>query len=457
MKKYGVGFSLLFFFLPHLKAQETPRYSKNQIHEDIVYFLQNAEEIHPNLYHCISRVQLNRNIDSLLNTLPDSLSVLRTYRAFAETTAFIGEGHTGTNLPKEIKKQLNEGTFQSIPLQVTDYENNYFEANLVTKDTIKKGIKVRAINGIPSKNIFKEIIALKGGLPSFKKISAINYFRFYLTAIGISSPYVIDYEYNGNKYTNNLNSISDKEFNKKITKKTDARSYTFNIIITYGYLNIKSMVNYEQFTRFCDSVFMVIDNQHVQKLVIDLRENGGGNSELGRYLLDYLTDKPYRMAGSSERKVSQQFKDHIEDPEYKQFYGGYEKYLKMPNGSLLELSGTSHKPLDHAHKYHGRLCFLIGAYTFSSANMLAATIKDFKLSTLIGEPTGEPGNDYGELCDVKLPETNFICFTSTTFFARPNNNKSDNQAIIPDYLVKRDSKEQDNCLKFALEWLKPSP
>lgn len=213
------------------------------------------------------------------------------------------------------------------------------------------------------------------------------------------------------------------------------------------------MDNYDRFTKFCDSVFELADNQHINKLMIDLRENGGGNSQLGWYLINYITTTPFRMAGESGRKISQQFKDHI--TRNKAIYGeGSNDILSQPNGSFYKIGSTElSKPENVAHPFKGKVCFLIGPYTFSSANMLAATVKDFKLATLIGEPTGEPGNDYGELCDVKLPNTGYVAFTSTTMWVRPNNNKENNNPIYPDYTVMRSSTGDDNVLQFAIKWL----
>lgn len=215
------------------------------------------------------------------------------------------------------------------------------------------------------------------------------------------------------------------------------------------------MYDYDRFVVFCDSIFKSINQQHITKLIIDLRENGGGNSALGRYLLDYVTNTPYRMAGNSERKVSAQFKEFINKPENKPIYGNdYDEYLKMQIGTYWQVGNDElWKPASHVNKFKGKVCFLIGPYTFSSANMLSATIKDFKLATLIGEPTGEAGNDYGELCNIELPQTGWIAFTSTTAWVRPNNDKTNPNPIFPDYLVEKSQSNEDNVLKFAMKWL----
>src|ERR1700742_1881982 len=123
MKKLTVFCLLLATMISFCYAQDSLKYSKKQVAADINLFMTSAADIHPNLYHDISKQQLANKVDSLIKTLPDSLSELRTYRAFAEATAFINEGHTGINVPKAIRAQRKAGTFKSIPLQVTDYND----------------------------------------------------------------------------------------------------------------------------------------------------------------------------------------------------------------------------------------------------------------------------------------------------------------------------------------------
>jgi hypothetical protein len=438
-------------------GQDSLKFTKAQIAGDITYFIKNASEIHPNLYHSISEKQLINKVDSLVRSLPDSLTEFMTYRTFAEVTALINEGHTGANAPVFVKNQINDGSFNAIPFQAIDYDNATFIGNLMIPGAKLSNLSVLSINGLTAANIFNQMTALKGGLSSFRKVSVIKYFRFYLAAIGIKQPYTIFYkDVNHNTSQVTVGNMRELDYLAEISKPKDARDYTFDVVgNATGYLNFKSMTNYDHFVVFCDSVFQTINQRHIRKLIVDLRENGGGNSALGMYLLNYITQKPYRMAGNSERKVSQQFKDQILKPANRQLYGDtYDEYLKMKNGEFWQVGGNDLvTPNIIKNRFTGSVCFLIGPYTFSSANMLAATIKDYNLAPLIGEPTGEPGNDYGELCTIKLPQTGWITFTSTTYWVRPNNNKTDHNAIIPDFLVKRTSSGGDNVLNYALKFI----
>ena len=437
-----------------VQAQDSIKYSHKQVADDIRFFMSNAAEIHPNLYHDISRQALTDKTDSLIKILPDTLTPVMAYRAFLQTTAFINEGHTSMNTPQVVRAQLKSGRVKYIPIQVNDYRDAHFEATGIATASNLGDVKISAINGQSAKDIFNQMMQLKGGLASFKKVIAVKSFPLFLAAIGVHGPYTVEYTGKGRgKKVALLNGISQAEYIAAMKGAINPEPYTFTVLNKkYGYLNFRSMRNGAQFEKFADSVFKTIDEQKINKLVIDLRENSGGDSGLGDYLLGYVTETPYRMAGGSQLKVSQQFKTFMKTPGLN--YSKPDAYFTMANGTSMNFGGNDlRKPDDRKYKFKGKVCFLIGSFTFSSANMLASTVKDYKLATLVGEPVGEPANDYGELCTINLPNTGFSGFTSTTLWIRPNGNTRDSKPVAPDYLVKANSGAGDKVLEYALEWL----
>lgn len=240
MKKYLAFTIILCIVAIQLNAQDSLKFSRQQVAIDITFFLKNAEAIHPNLYHGITEQQLRKSTDSLLRSLPDSLSEMATFRAFAEATAFINEGHTGSNIPKYIREQIKLGTFQSIPLQIIDYDNSTFKANLISSGLSLKKIDISSINGQSATSIFRKITALKGGLPSFKKVSAINYFRFYSKIIGLKAPYVINYQSQGKAYKIEVDASTEQDYLKLIDKPKLIEDYSYQVINnSIGCINFK--------------------------------------------------------------------------------------------------------------------------------------------------------------------------------------------------------------------------
>ena len=91
---------------------------------------------------------------------------------------------------------------------------------------------------------------------------------------------------------------------------------------------------------------------------------------------------------------------------------------------------------------------LIGPSTFSSANFLADAVKTYNITTLIGTPTGEYTNDFGEQLNFNLDNSESPVFISSTFDIGANGNDAILEPVYPDIEVKTDA------LEYALIWIK---
>ncbi len=131
------------------------------------------------------------------------------------------------------------------------------------------------------------------------------------------------------------------------------------------------------FAEFAEALFAVVDEQNVQRIVVDLRANGGGNSGIIRPFLAGLEERP----------------------------------------ALSE---------------EGRLFAIIGRGTFSSGMWNALDIQE-RGGTLVGEPTGGRPNAYGEVRRFRLPNSGLAVQYSTRYWQRLPG--SDPPSVMPDLPV----------------------
>ena len=122
------------------------------------------------------------------------------------------------------------------------------------------------------------------------------------------------------------------------------------------------------------------------------------------------------------------------------------KYNKtIPNGEINITKEFLNKPyfyditkenspflLDNTiPKFKGKVYVLIGTNTFSAGQVLATTIADNNLATLVGKPTGNKPTGQTGASGFKLPNTKKIIMISYTFMERPNKEKNDENALYP--------------------------
>ena len=113
--------------------------------------------------------------------------------------------------------------------------------------------------------------------------------------------------------------------------------------------------------QWCEQVLGEIDQRKPERVVIDLRRNGGGSSPLIKPLIDGLRER--------------------EDANQK-----------------------------------GKLFVLIGRRTFSSAMMNALEFRERTNAVLLGLPTGGSPNHFGEVRSFTLPHSKWQVFYSTKRF-----------------------------------------
>jgi hypothetical protein len=131
------------------------------------------------------------------------------------------------------------------------------------------------------------------------------------------------------------------------------------------------------FRALCGRLFDVVDAQHAERLVIDLRRNGGGNS---------LVIEPLLWAAAWRGPLQRR----------------------------------------------GGVCVLIGRNTYSSAMMNAIALRKQLGAVLVGEPTGGSPNSYGEVKTLELPYSKLVISYSTKRFELQD---GDARSVEPDLLV----------------------
>ena len=190
-------------------------------------------------------------------------------------------------------------------------------------------------------------------------------------------------------------------------------------------------------------------------MIVDLRDNGGGDSRLSDHFLSYVTRKPYRLQASLKTRVSRPLKQYnrLKDlPWYSKF--GW--FLIPP--SISWTSNIKSKPHNKSETFFdGEVVYLIGPGTFSAANILANAVKDFKLGILIGESTAEPCNEYSDMLNFMLPNTRLVARSSLKYYVRANGDKNSKEGVIPDFIVKPSGRDlsngKDAVMDFAIKLL----
>lgn len=69
-------------------------------------------------------------------------------------------------------------------------------------------------------------------------------------------------------------------------------------------MDFRSFNNPQRMKMFADSMFVTLREKGIKNLIIDLRNNGGGNSMVGDVLFRYISPKPFKQMGKALVRVT---------------------------------------------------------------------------------------------------------------------------------------------------------
>jgi len=448
----------------------------NLYQNDFCILTEKLTETHPNIYHAVGEAQIElekERIKSLLTDVEDDFQAKILYQQFVRN---IKDGHTSLLYFYGIK----EDRFGII---IEKTGNDFYIKNIHTdypEELI--GQKIIQIADLPAMDVYQKIAVVIcsdnvygeektfsnhfANCPSIYKRLGItdNECLTLLTENGTTA--VIRTYANPTFYTpkkEGFTKQSDYHFDYKIKDKIcyfqynscfdqqtadyykDSGMFKGDIL---DYFDKQAKEKGGDFRDFLNRMFYDIDKEEVRHLIIDLRNNSGGNSSLNDQLLCcILEDNQEICCGRVNRKVSslvkecrpEQFSYYMNDKDEKDLPFFF-KSEQLKTNSFMFHDPESSFYFKPSFKFKGQVYLLIGKKTFSSAAMLANVMSDNKLAITIGEATSGKPSHYVDALQFTLPATGTTVQVSYSEFFRPDESKNDEEALYPDYLVLQDIK-----------------
>lgn len=473
----AISMSLEFGYKrPQTHRKVTPEefsreYPVQVLDDDIEFMMQTLEAVHPDLYYYTPRDSILTAKVQLEHSLSKPMTRVEFYPYLAKFVALFGDGHTTAVFPWEEWEAYTEQDNLVFPYDVIKTDAGVTIKNIYQPDSpLQSGDVLLSINHASVDSLFSIFIReISGEKMSFRTSVALRAFRRNLWLHGIRTPFHVKWKshQNGKVMEQTITGIPYQEIlQRRKEKGAGTQYYSFKRLTDdVGYINFRSMVDLSAFKKFLRTTFKDIKQHPIRGLIVDLRENGGGKTQLGEKLLSYITDKPYRFTARMEWKVSRQLKDYLRGYipaglrwlplQYLHPMG--RKIWTTPEGQMAVWEFEPEAPGRNSLRYKGPVCVLIGPHTFSSAMLLAGAIGDFHLATLIGQETGGVPNGFGELYLFDLPHTRLQVGVSTKRFVRANGNAEQKGGVQPDMLVTPKPEDirrgVDTVLEAAKQWV----
>ena len=392
-------------------AQRVPDLSREEKWGgDLKYLFVELPKRHKNLFFKITRQQFDLEIAGLIESVP-KISDSEIKLALRRLTAMIGDPHT----------RISYNVDKTYPITLYQFSDGVFAAATTEEYRGALGAKLikigetdieRAKEAVRPLITFENEWRFKQQFPYYLTDPENLYLLKILPSVD-EGDFTFD-DGNGNQFVVKMRPVSTRGGIKFITPfdappgKTPLYLRNPEQYYWYEYLpDSKTLylhyrrcadIPTQPFNRFAAALLKFMDKNPVERMVIDLRLNGGGNS---------IIFEPLIKALSRRRDVNQT----------------------------------------------GRLFALIGRGTFSSACLNALRLKRETKGILVGEPTGQRPNSYGEVKAMTLPHSKLRVQYSTRYFKTVD---GDPPALAPDIQVELSSSDyasgRDPVLERAISY-----
>ncbi len=207
-----------------------------------------------------------------------------------------------------------------------------------------------------------------------------------------------------------------------------------------------------KFKSFIKKSLKEITTKRSQVLILDIRNNLGGNIDHADFLLRYMIEKPINPHPDVKVKVSGPFKKQM-----KKKVPGFLRWLPVQNldergrkiwaakeGDVISIQQPEPvTPIAAKKRFKGRVIVLVDGLTFSAASYFAETVQHYKLGTLIGKETGSRlGGAFAQAIPVLLRNTSMYIQIPTMIMKFNGIREFMSQGVRPSPLFVRDLKKE---------------
>ena len=213
----------------------------------------------------------------------------------------------------------------------------------------------------------------------------------------------------------------------------------------------------ETFEAFVDDSFRQFKAADTQDLIIDLRNNPGGDNSFSDPMIAWIADEPFRFASRFVVKASARTRSVLESLAEK-WPGGVSAQMldamgQHDNGETFAFEIPVVEPRESG--YAGRVWALVDRHTYSNGTTVAAIIQDYGFGTILGEQTSDLPTSYASSAQFTLPETGIAVTYPKAYFVRPNGDET-LRGVVPDHLFDFpiESAGEDSVLRDVLAFIR---
>ena len=382
--------------------------NKINLIEDFIFVANTIKSTHPLAISGLPH-DFNEYINTVANEFYDKEGLLISLSRF---TALLHDGHTNI----EIEYSLND---LCINLPCVWLQAGLF----VTKNYfgILKGDRIISIANLTVTEVMDKLCEI------------IPHENNYLVKVRATTYPFINYHIFSEFILRNINALNCNTV--EITILRDNQLFKFNLTLERynGFLTFKNNKKFidfwihnnvailkldecrynDEYIKKLNEFFALVKAHNISSIIIDLRDNMGGNARVATEFLRHINIESYYFYGVKVRNSN-------------------ENELNEINSENSQLKNETD---DNVRTFGGNIICLVANKTYSSARIFATVLKDNNIATIVGEPTGGKPCSFGNPLRFETPNYKIKFRVSSRVFIRPDQACQDDISLFPDVTI----------------------
>ena len=421
-------------------AQTAEVFPADQLRSDFAYLYTTLQASQPGLYSATPQAVLDQRHAEMMRDINGPMSRLEASIYFQTFLAEVRIAHTRIDFPVADWFAWRDNGGGAIPFDIRIRDGRVLvESALPLENGLERGDEIVAINGEPNAIWLDRLTRhLSADTPDFSYTLLESYL-----------PAVVWLEY------------SDAENLYITVRRADEREQTVEVPLLssdamaalpeaplqsfqlplfdarmigedIGYLRPGPFYNTDvdgnpwdptSYVARVDTAFEDFNEAEADTLILDLRDNPGGNNTFSDPIIAWFADEPWRFASEFRLLVSEAT---TASNSARLAEGGgdvsaqyAELFASAENGDTLLYDFPYAEPRV-GERFQGEVFVLINRYSYSNAVTTAALIQDYGFGTIAGEATADMSTTYGAMEYFSLPATGIRVGYPKAHIIRPN-------------------------------------
>lgn len=440
------------------ESSDARTFTPEELRADLTHLYSTLQEAHFDLFVHASKADYDALFAKTLASLDEPLSLFEAQTRFQEFMAFGRVGHARIDFPHEWFEAYRSAGGKTVPFYFRVVDGRA----LVTEDysghgELETGDEVVALEGEPMAAWLRR---LRGHISAEAPYMAHALLEFWFPRLlwlelGEVDRFELEVRKPGENAPRSI--VIEARTQEEIRQAAEASPATLELdwngrearMLDDGIAYLRPGPFYDPeapdtydptaFGQWIDQAIEDFLAADATDLLIDLRDNPGGDNSFSDLMVAWFADRPFRFHSAFRVKVSPQTtasnqRRLDQDPDTDGMSRRYaELYRQHRDGEVIDVEMPYAEPRK-GKRFEGDVYVLVNRHSFSNAVNVAALVQDYGFGTILGEPTSDLATTYGAMEHFELPHTGLRVGYPKAHIVRPNEDERF-LGVVPDITI----------------------